>query len=148
MTDEPATEQDLDRLAAALDARDLEDARRWIVPAGAGLTAVAVSLFVPWQLAEGPIGPIGRIGGPVVVLVGLAAGIIALAVARARPDTVVQTATACLASGIVIGLGSARALWAPDAASGPWLALLGAVITATATAARVVTGSDRARPST
>jgi hypothetical protein len=136
---EVAEEAQLDDLAALLDDLDRHQARRWITVAAFGLTVVATSTLLHHWTAAGPVGPLGRLGLPLVAWLGLVPAAVALVLVTVRPDAAGPKAPwIVLAGAVVIGIATAGPLSADRSGPAPWLALCGALVAGTAALAQLV----------
>jgi hypothetical protein len=137
--DEADEEARLDELAALLDELDRHQARRWITVAALGLAVVATSTLLHHWTAAGPVGPLGRLGLPLVAWIGLVPAAVALVLVTVRPDAAGPKAPwIVLAGAVVIGIATAGPLTADHSGPAPWLALCGALIAGAAATAQLV----------
>jgi hypothetical protein len=127
---------DVAALAAAVEHRAQWDADRWIVLAALGLGVIAVSTLLYWRVGALPIGPMARTDGSKLLALGLVVGAGSLAAARYRPwtDVTAAAATAMLTAVALVIVGWFK-LTAVDVGAATLLALLGALVTFSATLA-------------
>ena len=127
---------DVAGLAVMVQRRAQWDADRWIALAGLGLGVIVVSTQLYWRVGAIPIGPIARTDGSKLLGLGLVVGAGSLAAARFRPWTDVTAAAAtALLTAVALVVVSWFKLTAVDVGAATLLALLGALVTFSATLA-------------